>query len=90
MAKRYKHRSYANPCAINIINFILILLLGIQLRALQMSGKSRNVKENLAAGMGSGQPYKQSRKHTLTNVSRIRDRFILVLINIRSLVKMSC
>lgn len=91
MAKRYKHRSYANPCAINIINFILILLLGIQLRALQMLGESRNVKGNPAAGMGSGQPYKQSRKHTVTNVSsRIRDRSILVLINISSLVKMSC
>lgn len=91
MAKRYnKLRSYANPCAIKIINCILILSLGIELRASQMLGESRNVKENLAARMGSGQPYKQSREHTLTNVSRIRDRSILVLFNVRSLVKMSC
>lgn len=55
-----------------------------------MLGKPRNVKENLAARMGSGQPYKQRRKHTLISVIRIRDRAILVLINIGSLVKTSC
>jgi hypothetical protein len=84
MAKRYKHRPYANPCAIISISFMVMLLSGIQPRASQMLGKSRDVKKDLVDRMGSGQPYKQSRKHTLTNVTRIRDRSILVLI------KMSC